>query len=273
MLVAIGVVYLLMVILFRSLLVPVVILYTLPLVVIGCFVSLAMTGRALDLSTLTGLRMQIGIIVTNAIVLLALVQHKVEAGDDVRTALLDPAHSPLRSYVDGGGLVVIGGPASYGVGGYTNTALDDVLPVSMRLPQRKGTPSVAVAPIIEDLATQSNVNISKVAGEGVINALRHTNARIKHVIVLGDGDAEDSYYEAARASLARGGTGALRAYVQALPDIQQALHGSVPASGLATDLYEDEQQNARETRSHAQIMRDALAKVNWQEIAEALREE
>jgi hypothetical protein len=83
---------------------------------------------------------------------------------------------------------------------------------------------------------------------------------------------EDSY-EAARASLARGGTDALRAYVQALPDIEQALHRSVPASGLATDLYEDEQQNARETRSHAQIMRDALAKVNWQEIAEALRDE
>jgi hypothetical protein len=47
----------------------------------------------------------------------------------------------------------------------------DVLPVSMRLPQRKDTPSVAVARIIEDLATQSNVNISKVAGEGVIKLL------------------------------------------------------------------------------------------------------
>jgi hypothetical protein len=42
----------------------------------------------------------------------------------------------------------------------------------MRLPQRKGTPSVAVALIIEDLATQANVNISKVAGEGVIKLLR-----------------------------------------------------------------------------------------------------
>jgi hypothetical protein len=83
---------------------------------------------------------------------------------------------------------------------------------------------------------------------------------------------EDSY-EAARASLARGGSDALRAYVQDLPDIQQALHGSVPSSGLVTDLYKDEQQNARETRGHAQIMRDALDKVNWQVIAEALREE
>jgi hypothetical protein len=85
--------------------------------------------------------------------------------------------------------------------------------------------------------------------------------------------SDEESYEAARASLARGGIDALRAYVQALPDIQQALHGSVPASGLATDLYEDEQQNARETRSHAQTMRDALDKVNWQEIAEALRQE
>ena len=38
-------------------------------------------------------------------------------------------------------------------------------------------------------------------------------------------------------------------------------------------LYEDEQQNARETRSRTQIMHDALDKVNWQEVAEALREE
>jgi hypothetical protein len=40
--------------------------------------------------------------------------------------------------------------------------------------------------------------------------------------------------------------------IAALPNIMQALHGSVPASGLATDLYENEQQNARETRNHTQ---------------------
>jgi hypothetical protein len=85
--------------------------------------------------------------------------------------------------------------------------------------------------------------------------------------------SDEESYAAARASLARGGTDALRAYVQARPDIQRALRGSVPASGLAADLYADEQQNAREARSHAQIMRDALAKVNWQEIAAALRAE
>jgi HAE1 family hydrophobic/amphiphilic exporter-1 len=73
MLVAIGLVYLIMVILFRSLLVPLVILCALPLAVIGAFLALAVTGRALDLSALIGLLMLIDIVVTKAIVLLDLV--------------------------------------------------------------------------------------------------------------------------------------------------------------------------------------------------------
>jgi hypothetical protein len=114
---------------------------------------------------------------------------------DLDFALLNLARSPLRPYVDDGGeLVVIGGPDSYGLGGYTDTALDDVLPVSTKLPQRKDTPSVAVALIIEDLATQSNVNISKVAGEGMIKLLTPADARIKHIIVLGVAVAADSYF-------------------------------------------------------------------------------
>jgi HAE1 family hydrophobic/amphiphilic exporter-1 len=75
--VAIGLVYLLLVIFFA-----------LPLVVITGFVSLATTGRALDLSTLIGLLMLRGIVVTNAVVLLTLVQHKIETGDDVCTVLI-----------------------------------------------------------------------------------------------------------------------------------------------------------------------------------------
>jgi Na+/H+-translocating membrane pyrophosphatase len=65
MLVAIGLVYLL--------LVPLVTFFALPLVVIGAFVVLAVTGYALDLSALIGLLMLSDIVVTNAIVLLDLV--------------------------------------------------------------------------------------------------------------------------------------------------------------------------------------------------------
>jgi multidrug efflux pump subunit AcrB len=98
MLVGIGLVNLLMVILFGSVLVPLAIFFALrvpvviffapPLVVVGCFVVLAVTGRALDLSALIGLLMLTGIVVTNAIVLLDLVQHKIEASADVRTSAL-----------------------------------------------------------------------------------------------------------------------------------------------------------------------------------------
>ena len=73
MLVAIGLVYLIMVMLFRSLLVPLVILCALPLAVIGALVVLAVTGHSLDLPALIGLLMLTGIVVTNAIVLLDLV--------------------------------------------------------------------------------------------------------------------------------------------------------------------------------------------------------
>ncbi len=69
-------------------------------------------------------------------------------------------------------------------------------------------------------------------------------------------------YDEAHAAIARGGADALHAYVGGLPDIVQALQGSVPDSGLAADLYRDEQRNARETRDHAHIVRDALDKIN-----------
>jgi hypothetical protein len=74
MLVAIGLVYMIMVVLFGSLRVPLVVLFALlvflvtffalPLAVIGAFVALALTGRALDLSVLIVLLMLPGTVVT-----------------------------------------------------------------------------------------------------------------------------------------------------------------------------------------------------------------
>jgi len=86
---------------------------------------------------------------------------------------------------------------------------------------------------------------------------------------------DEEGYDAARAAVAEGGADALRAYVSALPDIARVLRGrgDVPTSGLAADLYEDEQRNARETRGRAEVMRDALDTINWSEIVEALSKE
>jgi HAE1 family hydrophobic/amphiphilic exporter-1 len=58
---------------------------------------LALTGRALDLSAIIGLLMLRGIVVTNAVVLLTLVQHKIETSDDVRTVLVQGGRTGVRS--------------------------------------------------------------------------------------------------------------------------------------------------------------------------------
>ncbi|GHO95632.1 VWA domain-containing protein [Reticulibacter mediterranei] len=164
-------------------------------------------------------------------------------------ALGNTRMATLQAYVRdlGRGLVVSGGENSYSLGGYTNTPLEQTLPVSMDVPQHKDTPSIAVVLIVESLESDITVNISKEAAKGVVNLLTprdqvgissaygsltipmqyvkdkasidkqidsmnpddpgsynpdlsnaeqvllHTNAKIKHVILLGDGDAFDNY--------------------------------------------------------------------------------
>lgn len=96
MLVAMGLVYLVMVFLFRSLLVPFVILFSLPLAVIGALVALAITQRTLDMSAMIGALMLIGVVVTNAVVLLDLVQQKLDTGMDLHSALLAGGRTRVR---------------------------------------------------------------------------------------------------------------------------------------------------------------------------------
>jgi len=57
----------------------------------------------------------------------------------------------LQSYVRdlGGGLVVIGGPTSYGPGGYFQTPLEDTLPVQMRIRDQKRVPSLLIVYVID----------------------------------------------------------------------------------------------------------------------------
>lgn len=96
MLVAIGLVYLVMVFVFRSLLVPFVILFSLPLAVIGALVALAITRRTLDMSALIGVLMLIGVVVTNAVVLLDLVQQRLADGLELHAALISGGRTRVR---------------------------------------------------------------------------------------------------------------------------------------------------------------------------------
>ncbi|MGK2966011.1 MAG: efflux RND transporter permease subunit [Tepidiformaceae bacterium] len=91
------IVYVVMVLLFRSWLDPFVILFSLPLAVIGAIIALVVTGSALSVSALIGLLMLVGIVVTNAIVMLEFViMLRHERGYSTYDAIVEGAQTRLR---------------------------------------------------------------------------------------------------------------------------------------------------------------------------------
>jgi HAE1 family hydrophobic/amphiphilic exporter-1 len=94
--VAILLVYVMMVLTFNSLITPFVILFSLPLATIGAFPALYLTGRPIGISALIGFLMLIGIVVTNAIVLLDLVERLRRQGESTTEALVEGGRTRVR---------------------------------------------------------------------------------------------------------------------------------------------------------------------------------
>ena len=71
--------------------------------------------------------------------------------DVPRLRLTDAAMAALQVYVRdlGRGLVMVGGPRSYGAGGYTDTPLEETLPVDMGVRDREKQPDVALVVVID----------------------------------------------------------------------------------------------------------------------------
>ncbi|HEU5200285.1 MAG TPA: efflux RND transporter permease subunit, partial [Ktedonobacterales bacterium] len=96
LLAAVILVYVLMVITFGSLLDPFILLFSLPLAAIGAFPALLITGRTLSISSMIGLLMLVGIVVTNAIVFLDMVKQREKQGMPTREALLEGGRIRVR---------------------------------------------------------------------------------------------------------------------------------------------------------------------------------
>ena len=94
--VGIVLVYLVMAASLGSLRNPFVIVITLPLALIGALAALAVTGRTLGLPAMMGILLLIGIVVTNAIVLIAFVEQLRAKGLSVREALITGGRVRLR---------------------------------------------------------------------------------------------------------------------------------------------------------------------------------
>jgi HAE1 family hydrophobic/amphiphilic exporter-1 len=97
--VAIILVYMVMVLTFGSLTTPFIIMFSIPLAAIGSIVALFVTNRPLGISALIGVLMLVGIVVTNAIVLLDLVEQMRSRGLNTHDALIKGGRTRVRPIV------------------------------------------------------------------------------------------------------------------------------------------------------------------------------
>ena len=186
----------------------------------------------------------------------------------------------------GHGLVTIGGPTSYGPGGWQGTPLEDALPVRMDLPNRKDKPRVAVVLVMETMEDPRADQVVLGAAEAVIDklspddqvgvtdgargflvplqpvtdkkaidaklenasglgdppdygqfismagdALLKTDAPLKHIVVLGDGDADFQAQTSVRALIE-----GLRAKQVTTSTVGVDVHGSQPNMAFMQDM-------------------------------------
>lgn len=93
---AVAIVYFILVVTFREGVAPFAILFSLPFAVIGSFVGLLIGRETISVSVMMGLLMLIGIVVTNAIVLVDRIIHMERDGMNMREAILEAGVTRLR---------------------------------------------------------------------------------------------------------------------------------------------------------------------------------
>ncbi len=89
-------VYLVMVALYDSFSTPFVVLFSIPLSFIGALLLLALTNQTLNIFTILGIIMLIGLVAKNAILLVDFANHRKEHGDSTHDALVAANHARLR---------------------------------------------------------------------------------------------------------------------------------------------------------------------------------
>ena len=136
---AVAIVYFILVVTFREGVAPFAILFSLPFAVIGSLIGLYFAGETISVSVMMGMLMLIGIVVTNAIVLVDRMIHMERAGLGMRQAVLEAGATRLRPILmtaiatvgalvplalgEGGGGLISKGLAITVIGGLTSSTL------------------------------------------------------------------------------------------------------------------------------------------------------
>jgi HAE1 family hydrophobic/amphiphilic exporter-1 len=96
LLASIILVYLIMVALYDSFVYPLVVMFSLPLALIGAFLALALTNNSIGIFTILGFIMLMGLVAKNAIILVDFTNHMKAEGKSTKEALILANHARLR---------------------------------------------------------------------------------------------------------------------------------------------------------------------------------
>ncbi|SDE56590.1 efflux RND transporter permease subunit [Riemerella columbipharyngis] len=96
LLAAIMLVYMIMVVLYNDFVKPFIVLFSIPLSFIGALWALALTNQSLNIFTILGIIMLIGLVAKNAILLVDFANHRLEQGETITNALVQANHARLR---------------------------------------------------------------------------------------------------------------------------------------------------------------------------------
>ncbi|MFH6991629.1 efflux RND transporter permease subunit [Flavobacterium sp. FlaQc-48] len=96
LLTAILLVYLIMVALYENAVYPFVVLFSIPVALVGAFLALALTMETLNIFTIIGMIMLLGLVSKNAILIVDFTNHLKEKGYKVREALVEAGKERLR---------------------------------------------------------------------------------------------------------------------------------------------------------------------------------
>lgn len=93
---AVMLVYMIMVVLYDDFMKPFIVLFSIPLSFIGALWALALTNQSLNIFTILGIIMLIGLVAKNAILLVDFANQRVAQGEPIRRALIQANHARLR---------------------------------------------------------------------------------------------------------------------------------------------------------------------------------
>ena len=93
---AIMLVYMIMVVLYNDFVKPFIVLFSIPLSFIGALWALALTNQSLNIFTILGIIMLIGLVAKNAILLVDFANHRMDHGEPVERALVQANKARLR---------------------------------------------------------------------------------------------------------------------------------------------------------------------------------